>query len=77
MSAVGGERTASPPSEGPGLRARIGAVAVVIALALLAAYTLFSGPTKVPIKAPAGAPTRVAPPAGQQEPESEGASRGD
>ncbi len=77
MSPVAGERMPSPPSKGPGLRVRLSAVAVVVALALLAAYTVFSGPTKVPVKAPTSGPTRVAPPAEQQEPESEGASRVD
>jgi hypothetical protein len=77
MSAVAGERIASPPSEGPSLRARVSAAIVVLAFAALAYYTVFSGPTTVPIKVPTSAPTRIAPPAGGQEPEGEGTSRGD
>lgn len=77
MSAVAGERMASSPSEGPSLRARIAAVAAVLALAALAAYTVFSGPTTVPVKAPTSAPTRIAPPAGEQGVENEGGDRGD
>lgn len=77
MSAVAGERMALPPSEGPSLRARVAAAAVVLALAALAAYTVFSGPTTVPVKIPAGAPTRIAPPAGEQGLERKGGGRGD
>jgi hypothetical protein len=77
MSALTKERIASPPSGGPGLRARIAAATVVLALAALAAYTLFSGPTTVPVKAPTAAPARSAPPAGGWEHEREGGGRGD
>jgi hypothetical protein len=77
VRAVTGERIASPSSGGPGLRAQIAAAAVVLALAALAAYTVFSGPTTVPIKAPAAAPAQSAPPVGGQEPESERGGRGD
>lgn len=77
MRAAAGERIASPSSGGPGLRARIAAAAVVLALAALAAYTVFSGPTTVPVKAPTAAPAQSAPPTGGQELEREGGGRGD
>lgn len=57
---------------GPALRTRVAAVAVVLALAGLAAYALFSGPTTVSVpstSAPKSAPAKVAPPAEDQFPE--------
>ncbi len=76
MSAVAGIE--SRDRGGPSLRTRIAAVAVVVALAALAAYALFSGPTTVPVSAPSkAAPTRQAPPRFQGEPEREGGERGD
>ena len=64
-------------SEGPSMRVRIAAVAVLFALAALAAYTMFSGPTRITVPGPTRtAPNITAPPASQQEPEGEG-SRGD
>jgi hypothetical protein len=76
MSAAASERVTVP--SGPALRTRIAAVVIVVALAGLAAYALFSGPTKVP--APA-APTEAVPgkakpaaPAGEEPGERE---RGD
>ena len=73
-------QSSSPPvasSEGPGLSVRIAAVLVVLALAALAAYTVFSGPTRVSVGGPqTAAPINSAPPASQQEPEGEG-GRGD
>ncbi len=71
MSAVAGERVAPPPG-GPSLTAKVCAVAVVLALAALAAYTVFAGPTTVPIKG--SAPTQSAPQAPRPEPEGEGAT---
>lgn len=68
--------SSSPPmaiSEGPSLSVRIAAVLVVIALAALAGYTVFSGPTRVSVGGPQiAAPSHSAPPASQQEPEGEG-----
>jgi hypothetical protein len=63
--------------EGPSLTVRIAAVAVIFALAALAAYTMFSGPTRVTIGGPqTTAPSMTAPPVSQQKPEGEG-GRGD
>jgi hypothetical protein len=50
-----------PPAAGASLRLRIAAVAVVLALACLAAYTMFSGPTRVPVSRPSAAPSKAAP----------------
>ena len=54
---------------GASVRSTVAAVLVVIALAALAGYTLFSGPTKVP--APSSSASKAAPvrtaPAGEQE----------
>ena len=59
------------------LRVRIAAVAVLVALAALAAYTVFSGPTRVSISGSQRAgPNSVAPHAGEPEREGEG-GRGD
>jgi hypothetical protein len=78
MSATADGRTvATIEDQGPSLRTRIAAVAVLLALAGLAAYAMFSGPTIAPV--PGGtqteksAPTKVAPPAEEQ---SEGRDRG-
>ena len=58
----------------PSLQTKIAAVAVVIALGALAAYTLFSGPTVVPLNGPLkAAPTLTIP---QGEP-GEGGESGD
>ncbi len=72
MSAVAERRVRAPVPGGPGLWARIAAIAVLVALAGLAAYAVFAGPTTVPVKAPAGTPTRIAPAASQGEPDREG-----
>lgn len=72
----GGARTASQ-SDGPSLQTRICALAVVIVLAALAAYTMFSGPTKVAVKGPSSEQSRVAPPVEEPGSENDGASRGD
>lgn len=60
------------------LSTRIAAIAVVLALAGLAAYTLFSGPTTVPLPRPVKvAPSRTAPPVPEGERQGEGGDRGD
>jgi len=74
---VGGVRTVESRSDGLSLRARICAVAVVIALAALAAYTMFSGPTKVAVRLPASEHGRVAPPFEERGTENDGARHGD
>ncbi len=55
---------------------RLAAVAVLIALAALASYAMFSGPTRVPLGGQSNlAPrtsTPAAPPAGEKEPQGEG-----
>lgn len=40
--------SAAKPIAGPSLRTRVAAAAVILALAALAAYGLFAGPTMVP-----------------------------
>jgi hypothetical protein len=62
----------------PRLRTKIAAIAVVLALAGLAAYSMFSGPTTVPAQngAAKAAPTRAAPAGEEGYPEREG-GRGD
>ena len=71
--------SSSPPvagSEGPSLSLRITAVLVVVALAALAGYTVFSGPTRVSVSGPQiAAPSQSAPPASQREPDREGGGR--
>ena len=64
--------SSSPPmaiSEGPNLSVRIAAVLVVIALAALAGYTVFSGPTRVSslVDHRIPAPSRLPPHHKQQE----------
>lgn len=57
---------------GASLRTKVAAVAVVLALAGLAAYALFSGPTIVSVPStgtPKSAPRKVAPPPEDQFPE--------
>lgn len=76
MSAAAGTADVAR-SGGPSLRIRAAAVAVVIALALLAAYTVFSGPTKVTVKLPSSTQTRTAPPRGEPRTETEGREQGD
>jgi len=65
----------SPAAAVPSLRLRIAAIAVVIALAGLAAYAVFSGPTTVSSAGPSkAAPTRTTVTPEEQEPEG---NRGD
>jgi hypothetical protein len=67
MSVASPASVATPADGGPALATRIAAVAVIVALAALAAYTLFSGPTTVTVGGPAkAAPTRSAPAAGER-----------
>jgi hypothetical protein len=57
---------------GPTLRTRVAAVVVVLALAGLAAYAMFSGPTIAPVPSNGPAkttPNKAAPPAEDQSPE--------
>lgn len=76
MSAPGPSAALATPT-GPSLRVRIAAIAVLVALAALAAYTVFSGPTRVSISGSHGAsPNSVTPHAGEPEREGEG-GRGD
>lgn len=54
------------------MRTQVAAVVVVLALAGLAAYAMFSGPTTVPVPsngAAKQAPSKAAPPAEEQFPE--------
>jgi hypothetical protein len=68
--------TAIVVGEGPSLRSKIAAAAVLLALAALAYYAMFSGPTKVPVSAPAGGAAHPAKQAPRGEPGEEG-ERGD
>jgi hypothetical protein len=57
---------------GPALRTRVAAIVVVLALAGLAAYAMFSGPTIAPApsnRALKSAPSKAAPPAENESPE--------
>ena len=68
------EAIAARPSPGQ----LIATIAVLLALAGLAAYTMFSGPTKVTVTGPAGVPAKQASPATRGgEPESPEGNRGD
>ena len=60
MSAPGPSTALATPT-GPSLRVRIAAIAVLVALAALAAYTVFSGPTRVSISGSHGASPTVSP----------------
>ncbi len=61
---------------GPSLRTKLAALAVLLALATLAYYAVFAGPTTVPVKAPSSAPSHLVAPAGAGEP-GEGGGEGD
>jgi hypothetical protein len=80
MSATADGVTVTIEDRGPSLRTRIAAVAVVLALAGLAAYAMFSGPTIAPVPGGTGttksAPTKVAPPTEEQAPEGREGSNG-
>lgn len=67
-------RTVVVEEQGPRLMTRVVAVVVVLALAGLAAYTVFSGPTTVP--APTGAGTTKAAPS-KTTPDRESAEPGE
>lgn len=80
MSVTADGRAVAIDDQGPSLRTRIAAVAVVLALAGLAAYAMFSGPTIAPVPAatetPKSAPTKVAPPTEEQAPEGQEGGNG-
>ncbi len=67
MSSATPRPAATAPAGGPGLLTRVAAVAVVVALACLAYYTVFSGPTTVAVNPPAkvSPAQEAAPPAGE------------
>lgn len=51
------------PRAGPSRQTKLAAMLVVLCLAVLAAYAMFSGPTTIPsTTVPHGAPGRTAPP---------------
>ena len=77
MSPAAG-RAAPPVAAGHSPAQVIAAIAVLLALAGLAAYTMFSGPTTVAVTGPAQVPAKQAPPATRGgEPESPEGNRGD
>lgn len=80
MSTAAASGKIAAAASGPSLRTKVAAVAVVLALAGLAAYALFSGPTVVWVpstSAPKSTPSKAAPPGEDQFPESgEGGERG-
>ena len=76
MSAARAEARA-PAFRRAGIRTQVAAVLVVLALAGLAAYTLFSPPTKAPVPSAAPSPAPKAPQVRQEERQREGGERGD
>jgi hypothetical protein len=67
-----GARGLAVDERGPSLKTRVAAVAILLLLAGLAAYAMFSGPTiaQLPSSGAAKAPpSKVAPPADEQFPE--------
>lgn len=68
-------RPPAPPR--PSALTRVAAVLVVLALAGLAAYTVFSPPTTVPVSGSQATPAQTAPPPGESEHETGGGERGD
>jgi hypothetical protein len=64
---------------GSRLATRLAAVAVVLALAALAAFTIFSGPTTIKLRAPTSRPlpTRTITVPSHREPERETGNHGD
>ncbi len=67
----------APTPPRPSVLTRVAAVLVVLALAGLAAYTIFSPPTTVPVSGPQATPAQTAPPPGEGEQETGGGERGD
>lgn len=57
---------------GPRLRTRVAAVAVLIALAVLASYAMFSGPTRVSLGGSSSAAPKTAPSPAPSQPPAEG-----
>ncbi|MFN8163711.1 MAG: hypothetical protein U0R26_07745 [Solirubrobacterales bacterium] len=76
MTATTAEPIPRPGPEGPSLKARIAAAAVIVALAVLAAYAVFAGPTWISVQVQSKAPGHAVQPAGQREPEGVGAGNG-
>jgi hypothetical protein len=71
-------RAAPPVAAGHSPAQVIAALAVLLALAGLAAYTMFSGPTRVGVSGPAQVPAKqTPPPIGGGERESPEGNRGD
>ncbi len=68
-------RTGVMDDQGPSLKTRVAAVMVVLALAGLAAYTVFSGPTTVSAPSTGAGATKAAP--SQATSGEEPAERGD
>lgn len=78
MSAATPRPAATAPSQGPSPMTRVAAVAVVIALAGLAYYAVFAGPTTVAVKAPATvSPAKSAPAPAEPAGEERESGRGD
>lgn len=63
---------AAVPQTGPRLRTRVAAVAVLIALAALASYAMFSGPTRVPLGGTSKVAPKTAPSTAPSQPPAEG-----
>jgi hypothetical protein len=78
VSATSSKPVASPGAEGPSLSIRVAAVTMLIALAALAAYAMFSGPTTISVKGPTNAvPSRTAPADSEGGSEPKESGRGD
>lgn len=78
MSATAPRRVAAPLDQGPSQMTRVAAVVVVLALAWLAYYAVFSGPTTIAVNAPAKAsPAKGAAPADEPSAEGNESGRGD
>lgn len=78
MNAARPGSVAAPLDQGPSLLTRVAAVAVALALAGLAYYAVFAGPTTVAVNTPAKvAPAKVAPAHGEPATEGREGNRGD
>lgn len=78
MSAATPRPAAVPLDQGPSLLTRVAAVIVVLALAGLAYYAVFSGPTTVAVQPPAKAsPVKSAPATREPATEGQESGRGD
>lgn len=67
----------APTAPRPSVLTRVAAVLVVLALAGLAAYTVFSPPTTVPVSGSQATPAQTAPPPDEGERGTGGGERGD